>query len=248
MDFKKYEKNVVPFLEENYSNLTNIKVGNSKTALKGFLENEQSSINSYMRGLTKEILRDAENFFIENFGLEKGEQLNATYRSKISQPNVSVIQFEFTNDLDTTSNEFKNLPISERVHLRVEEGNSKSKGNPFDAAMISAGVAGTIATFATLPIDRIGLLQGATIVGITVIVVFGITYTIVNMMNSEGEKVQSNVTQPMVSSTQLPQNEKREVIDKASLNLLLKTRHLEIKQILTSFISDAKHKFDITLT
>lgn len=236
MDFRKYEYNVQRFLDNNYTNLKNIKVGASEEAVQGFIKNEVASINSYTRGLLKEIRRDVGNYLDEHFEPAQADGLMERFGKLIPEVPIEPIQLEKreVSGLEKfKQRREKKLPV---IRTKNVTSTSMCIGGA-TAAMVTA------VTFVT--VEELSFLAGTATLGLTFVMVAGMTYALIKIMDVKGKTKEVYIKDSESSiDTRSAKTSTRGELKRSTIEAALVVRHKEMEVKLLKAISDSERQFE----
>lgn len=249
MNFKKYEQEMSNFLNENYQNLKRIKVANSEFALKELLQTEQADINNYARSLVSKIIKDVRKNFVTAIDIEKGYELGEKYKALINVPEFNQIKVNFIREVPM--NKQVNSNVTQQIVKQSTAQNFKTNSpmNQYRARNLAIGAG---ATTAVIGLPAAILLRSASFgtsllgIGLSVVVVAGIVYTLVSYVDDSG-KQQTSYVAPTPTKKEKPATatiSTKKTIDQASMSHLLDLRKAEAQKVLLKTIEEAKQKYE----
>ncbi|MDM5461099.1 hypothetical protein [Bacillus cereus] len=248
MDFRKYEYNIQRFLDNNYTNLKNIKVGASEDAIQEFIKSEVASINSYTRGLLKEIRRDVGNYLDERFEPAQADDLMERFRKLMPEVPIEPIQLEKREvSPEPIQLEKREVSALEKFEQRREkELPAIRTKNATSISLCTGGVTAamvTAVTFAT--VEELSFLTGAKTLGLTFVIVAGMTYAIIKILDIRG-KTQEVYIKGSESpiDTRSTKTRTRGELKRTTIETALAVRHKEMEVKLLKAISDSERQFE----
>ncbi|PES90329.1 hypothetical protein CN491_24890 [Bacillus cereus] len=248
MDFRKYEYNIQQFLDHNYTNLKNIKVGASEESIQGFIKNEVASINSYTRGLLKEIRRDVGNYLDERFEPAQADDLMERFRKLMPEVPIEPIQLEkrevFPEPIQLEKREVSALERFEK--RREKELPAIITENITPISICTGAVSAAIVTgvkFAT--VEELSFLVGAKTLGLTFVIVAGMTCAIIKILDIQG-KTQEVYIKGSESpiDTRSTKTRTRGELKRTTIETALVVRRKEMEVKLLKAISDSERQFE----
>lgn len=236
MDFRKYEYNVQRFLDNNYTNLKNIKVGASEDAIQGFIKNEVASINSYTRGLLKEIRRDVGNYLDEHFEPAQADDLMERFRKLIPEVPIEPIRLEK-----------REVSALEKFEQRREKELPAVCTQNTNLLSIGAGgmVAALVTAVTVVTMEEMSAIAGATIMGLTFVIVAGTTYALIKIMDGKGKTKEVYIKDSESPiDTRSTKTSTRGELKRSTIEAALVVRHKEMEVKLLKAISDSERQFE----
>lgn len=231
MNFHTYEHNVKEFLNENYTNLNNFRVGNSEEDIQGFINSEFSSISSYTRGLFKEIRRDAEKYFDERYGPKQADELIELFKNSLPKVLIKRIQLE-------KSPEFE---LEQRIEKHVAP-RRVSKETMVSGSVIAGSVAAILAANA---LDWMVNFKNVIIVGVAFVVAAGMTYTIIKFLDEKGKAKEVRIKgSESPINTYSKETSTRGELKSTTIETALVIRRKEMEVKLLKAISDSEREFE----
>ncbi|COD97675.1 Uncharacterised protein [Streptococcus pneumoniae] len=248
MDFRKYEYNIQQFLDRNYTNLKNIKVGASEESIQEFIKNEVASINSYTRGLLKEIRRDVDNYLDEHFEPAQADDLMERFRKLMPEVPIEPIQLEkrevFPEPIQLEEREVSAL---ERFEKRREKElpaiiTENIKPISICTGAVSAAMV-TAVKFAT--VEELSFLAGATNLVLTFVIVSGMAYALIKIMDGKGKTKEVYIKDSESPiDTRSTKTSTRGELKRSMIEAALVVRHKEMEVKLLKAISDSERQFE----
>ncbi|HDR4409341.1 TPA: hypothetical protein QCP93_002796 [Bacillus cereus] len=236
MDFRKYEYNVQRFLDNNYTNLKNIKVGASEDDIQGFIKNEASSINSYTRGVLKEIRRDVDNYLDEHFEPAQADDLMERFRKLMPEVPIEPIRLEKREV--SALEKFEQRREKELPAILTENIKPISIcTGAVSAAMVKA------VKFAT--VEELSFLAGATNLVLTFVIVSGMAYALIKIMDGKGKTKEVYIKDSESPiDTRSTKTSTRGELKRSMIEAALVVRHKEMEVKLLKAISDSERQFE----
>ena len=240
MNFHTYEHNVKEFLNNNYTNLINIPVGNSEEDIQSFINGEFSSISSYTRGLFKEIRRDAERYFDERYGPEQADELIELFKNSLPKVLIKRIQLEKSPELE----------LEQRIEKYVAP-RRVSKETMVSGSVI-AGSGGAILVANALDwmvpsnaLDWMITFKNVIIVGVAFVIAAGMTYTIIKFLDEKGKAKEVRIKgSESPINTYSKGTSTRGELKRNTIEAALAARHKEMEVKLLKAISDSEKQFE----
>ncbi|AAU19426.1 hypothetical protein I6G76_20095 [Bacillus cereus] len=236
MDFRKYEYNVQRFLDHNYTNLKNIKVGASEDDIQGFIKNEASSINSYTRGVLKEIRRDVDNYLDEHFEPAQADDLMERFRKLMPEVPIEPIRLEKREV--SALEKFEQRREKELPAILTEN----IKPISICTGAVSAAMV-TAVKFAT--VEELSFLAGATNLVLTFVIVSGMAYALIKIMDGKGKTKEVYIKDSESPiDTRSTKTSTRGELKRSMIEAALVVRHKEMEVKLLKAISDSERQFE----
>ncbi|ENB9403212.1 hypothetical protein E0M21_21035 [Bacillus cereus] len=236
MDFRKYEYNVQRFLDNNYTNLKNIKVGASEDDIQGFIKNEASSINSYTRGVLKEIRRDVDNYLDEHFEPAQADDLMERFRKLMPEVPIEPIRLEKREV--SALEKFEQRREKELPAILTEN----IKPISICTGAVSAAMV-TAVKFAT--VEELSFLAGATNLVLTFVIVSGMAYALIKIMDGKGKTKEVYIKDSESPiDTRSTKTSTRGELKRSMIEAALVVRHKEMEVKLLKAISDSERQFE----
>lgn len=252
MNFRKYESEIISFLNENFENLKRRKVNNSEMAFKDLLVTEHTDTNNAIRNIMKKVVSAARADFVDLTDELKGYELGDQFKKSLDIPQLEMIKVDFNQeDLANSSTTInRTQPSTQRASEKFKQSSPVNKAKKNDAALIAGiAVVGTIVVGTPLLISLtpLGLGTSLLIVGISAIVIGGIVYTIFNVQDKNGDVQQVKVQQPSTgpgTTQQRPSQPMKKTLDKASVDQLLDARKVEAELAVKKAIHHAEAQYN----